>query len=132
MEMKKIEAVIFLPRLNTVRAELRRGGISGELTLTDVQQSDGSNISAERKGDGSLRQLVKLELIVGNRQAQRAVCVILQHSQTGSSEESGHISVLGVSEVFQIVAPLVGAANGVSGIPNDAYNKWVVGAFYGM
>jgi nitrogen regulatory protein PII len=109
IEMKKIEAVILPSRLNAVSAELRRCGIHAELTLTGVQQGDGSHhdVSAEENGDGSLRHLVKLELIVGDRQAQRAVNVILKHSQSDSNEGGGHIAVLDVSEALQILAPLI-------------------------
>jgi len=106
--MKKIEAVILPSRLNAVRAELRRSGINADLTLTEVRRGDASNndVSTENSTDGSLRPLVKLELIVGDRQAQRAVNLILRRSQTGSNEEGGHIAVLDVSEALQIVAPL--------------------------
>ena len=106
--MKKIEAVIPPSRLKAVRAELRRSGIHADFTLTAVRQGEASNNDNlfEKNADGPLRQLVKLELVVGDRQAQRAVNVILKRSQTGSNEEGGQIAVLDVSEALQIVAPL--------------------------
>jgi len=105
--MKKIEAVIIPSRVDAVRAELRRRGVCGELTLTKVQHGD-SHKHSITPHNGSIDQLderVKLELIVGDRQADKAVSVILRHALTDSHEPDGHITLLDVSEVLQITHP---------------------------
>ncbi len=105
--MKKIEAVILPSRVDAVRAELERRGICGGLTLTEVQHGDTHNHPTTLH-NGSARQLkerIKLELIVGDRQADKAVSVILRHALTDSSEPDGHVTLLDVSEVLQITNP---------------------------
>jgi nitrogen regulatory protein PII len=105
--MKKIEAVILPSRVEAVRAELGRRGVCGKLTLTEVHESD-THKSSSALHNGSaeqLRQRVKLELIVGDRQADKAVSVILRHALTDSHEHDGHVTLLDVSEVLQITHP---------------------------
>jgi nitrogen regulatory protein PII len=105
--MKKIEAVILPSRVDTVRAELRRRGVCGELTLTEVQHGD-THKHPITPGDGSADQLkerMKLELIVADRQADKAVSVILRYALTDSHEPDGHVTLLDVSEVLQITHP---------------------------
>jgi nitrogen regulatory protein PII len=105
--MKKIEAVIVPSRVDTVRAELRRRGVCGELTLTEVQHGNTHKHSITPH-NGSVDQLderVKLELIVGDRQADKAVSVILRHALTDSREPDGHVTLLDVSEALQITHP---------------------------
>ena len=105
--MKKIEAVILPSRVDAVRAELERRGICGGLTLTEVQHGDTHDhpITAHNGFAGELKGRIKLELIVGDRQADRAVSVILRHALTDSSETDGHVTLLDVSEVLQITHP---------------------------
>jgi hypothetical protein len=50
-------------------------------------------------------------LIVGDRQADKAVSVILRVALTDCSEPGGHVTLLDVSEVLQITHP----ASGTSG-----------------
>jgi nitrogen regulatory protein PII len=105
--MKKIEAVILPSCVDAVRAELRRRGVCGELTLTAVQHGDTHKHSITSH-NGSVDQLnegVKLELIVGERQTEKAVSVILRHALTDSHEPNGHVTLLDVSEVLQITHP---------------------------
>jgi nitrogen regulatory protein PII len=106
--MKKIEAVILPSRLDAVRAELERRGIHAALTLTQVQQTDGhrASISAEKEAAGSLKVRVKVELIVGDRQAQKAMDVIMEYAQVAANEAAGHVALLRVNEALQIVPPL--------------------------
>jgi len=107
MGMKKIEALIVPSRLEAVCAELRRGGIYAELTLTAVRQGNCTNYTSSAADNFKMPAgLLKLELIVGNRQAQRTVDLIFRQGQPGSIEEGGHIAVLDVCEVFQITSPL--------------------------
>lgn len=105
--MKKIEAVIIPSRVGAVRAELRRRGVCGELTLTEVQHGDTHkhSIPPHNGSADQLKERVKLELIVSDRQADKAVSVILRHALTDSSEPDGHVTLLNVSEVLQISHP---------------------------
>jgi nitrogen regulatory protein PII len=106
--MKKIEAVILPSRVNAVRVELRRRGVCGELTLIEVQQGDTHkhSISPHNGSADQLKERVKLELIVGDRQADKAVSVILRHALTDSHEPDGHITLLDISKVLQITHPV--------------------------
>jgi nitrogen regulatory protein PII len=106
--MKKIEAVIFPSRLDAVRIELQRGGIHAMLTLTEVQQLDDhqTSISTELRANGPMQDRVKLELIVADRQAQRAMGIIRQYAQTATNGAAGHVSLLGVNEALQILPRL--------------------------
>jgi nitrogen regulatory protein PII len=92
--MKKIEAVVLPSRVGAIRAELERRGIFAGLTLTKVQHGDPhDHPTTVRNGSaGGLKRRIKLELIVGDRQAEKAVSVILRHALTDSSETDGHVS----------------------------------------
>lgn len=97
--MKKIEVVIFPEKLDAVRAELERQGMHATLTLTDVQlaREQQASILAGPEAPGSLTDRLKVELIVGDRQAQKAVEVLTHY---------GHVALLRVNEALQIVPPL--------------------------
>jgi nitrogen regulatory protein PII len=105
--MKKIEAVILPSCVNAVRAELTRRGIYGELTLTEVQQGDTHrpSITSPNGSSRELRERVKLELIVADRQIDKALAIILRHALADSHEPEGHVTLLDISEVFQITHP---------------------------
>jgi nitrogen regulatory protein PII len=105
--MKKIEAVVLPSRVSAVRAELERRGICAGLTLTEVQHGDTHNhpITAHNGFADELKERIRLELIVGDRQADRAVSVILRYALTDSSETDGHVTLFDVSEVLQITHP---------------------------
>ncbi len=111
--MKKIEAVVPPSRVDAVRAELERRGICAGLTLTEVQHgvTNKRSITPHKGSADPLKERVKLELIVSDRQADKAVSVILRHALTDSSEPDGHVTLLNVSEVLQISHP----ASGTSG-----------------
>jgi nitrogen regulatory protein PII len=72
--MKKIEAIIPF-KLDALRAELGRCGINASLILTDVRQAE--NRKKSRSPDpgtlDSFTDRLKVDLIVGDRQVQRAV-----------------------------------------------------------
>ena len=76
--MKKIEAIIVPGKLDAVRAELECRGMDATLTLTDVQQAkeQKASILPDTETPGSLTDRLKVELIVGDRQAQKAVEVL--------------------------------------------------------
>ena len=97
--MKKIEVIIVPGKLDAVRAELERRGMHTTLTLTDVQQAEEqkASILPDTAAPGSLMDRLKVELIVGDRQAQKAVEVLTQY---------GQVALLTVYEALQIVPPL--------------------------
>lgn len=97
--MKKIESVIHRVKLEAVRRELESRGIHTTLTLTEVQQAEGQrgSISHKTEATGWLENRLKVELIVGDRQVQKAVDVIKQY---------GQVALLRVNEALQIVPPL--------------------------
>ena len=75
---KKIEAIIFPVHLNAVRVELKRLGIRSGLTLIEVRYSGGdlSLVPAEKNATKKFQQRVKLELIVEDSEAEKAVNII--------------------------------------------------------
>ena len=106
--MKKIEAVIPPSSLDTVRAELVRRGVCGNLTVTEVRHGEThgpSNRTAETSNE-SLEEKIKVELIVSDRQIDKAVNVILRHAISESSDRYGHVTLLNVDEMLQITQPI--------------------------
>jgi nitrogen regulatory protein PII len=103
-DMKKIEAVICPAHLNAVRMELERRGIRGGLTLVEVRYAEGDKwlLPTERGGSGNFQERVKLELMLDDSEAEKAVSVILRHAQPQSDEEGGQIAVLEVNEILRI------------------------------
>ena len=99
--MKKIEAVIFPVYLNAVRVALERLGIRSGLTLIEVRYSGGdrSLVLAEKRGSKKTRERVKLELIMEDSEAEKAVNIILRHARPQSDQEGGQIAVLEVNEI---------------------------------
>jgi nitrogen regulatory protein PII len=97
-EMKKIEAIIVPWKLNALRAELERRGIQVTLILTDVQQAEEreTSIASNTEAADSLAGRLKVELIVGDRQAPKTVEVLTQY---------GQVACLRVHEALQIVPP---------------------------
>ena len=102
--MKKIEAVIVPSNLDAVRKELERREIRCGLTVVDVQHSDSEKrfLRAENASSETLQDRIKLELIVEDSEAEKAVNVILRHAQPEPDEEGGQIAVLEVSEIQRI------------------------------
>jgi nitrogen regulatory protein PII len=102
--MKKIEAVIVPSNLDAVRKELERRGIRGGLTVVDVQHSDNEKrlLRTEYGSSETLRDRIKLELIIEDSEAEKAVNVILRHAQPEGDEQGGQIAVLEVSEIQRI------------------------------
>ncbi len=89
-----------------MRTELRRRGISGGLTLTEVQRDETTRSSID--SDGSVKRLerrVKLELILTEQQVDKAVTVILQHALSSSPDLEGHITVFEVNEALDLIRP---------------------------
>ena len=105
--MKKIEAVVVPSRVNTVQTELGRRGVCGELTLIEVQHGDTDKpwITAFDGSDGQLQERVKLELIVADRQVDKAVNIILRYALPESHQPDGYVTLLDISEALQITHP---------------------------
>jgi nitrogen regulatory protein P-II 1 len=107
--MKKIEAVIPPSSLGTIRAELVRRGVCGNLTVTEVRHGEthGPPNSTAENSDESLKEKIKVELIVPDRQIDKAVNAILRHASE-STERDGHVTLLNVDELLQIAQPMQG------------------------
>jgi nitrogen regulatory protein PII len=105
--MKKVEAVIVPSYVDAVLAGLERSGVRGGLTLTEVQcRNDGfRSLLAEQGLAEALESGVKLELVVGDRQARKAVDVILQCARLVRDECGGHVVVLDINQTLRIAPP---------------------------
>ena len=109
-QMKKIEAVIPPTSLGTIRAELARRGVSGNLTVTEVRHGEthGPRHPSTERSDESLEDKIKVELIVSERQVDKAVNVILRHAISDGPGRDGHVTILNVDEILQITQPIHG------------------------
>jgi nitrogen regulatory protein PII len=120
-KMKKIEAVIFRIHLNAVRVELERLGIRSGLTLIQVRYSGGgrSLVLAEKRSSKKSQERVKLELIMEDSEAEKAVNIILRHARPQSDREGGQIAVLEVNEIpsTRSVETRIGEASVLTGLP---------------
>ena len=78
------------------------------LTLTEVQQDKGhkESIFVETETAEPMEDRVKVELIVADRQAQRAIEIIRRYAQVATNGAAGHVSLLAVNEALQIVPRL--------------------------
>jgi nitrogen regulatory protein PII len=103
--MKKIEAIIPSSQLKAVRAALEQRGIRSALTLMEVKWSSGHKGSADEADSEALQSRVQLDLMVEDRQVQKAVDTILRYARPGSDQGNGHIVVLDVNETVQISRP---------------------------
>jgi len=103
--MKKIEAVIPPSGLGMIRAELVRRGVCGNLTVTEVRHGE-THGAVSGNADESLKDKIKVELIIPDRQIDKAVNVILRHAMTESSDRYGHVTLLHVDEILQIAQPM--------------------------
>jgi nitrogen regulatory protein PII len=108
--MKKIEAVVPPTSLGTIRAELVRRGVCGNLTVTEVRHGETHghpHSSAEHSGE-SLKEKIKVELIVSDRQIDKAINIILRHTISDGPGPDGQITLLHVDEILQITQPVQG------------------------
>ena len=81
--------------------ELERLGIRKGPTLIKVRYSGGARslVLAEKRGSKKTQERVKLELIMENSEAEKAVNIILRHARPQSDQEGGQIAVLEVNEI---------------------------------
>ena len=107
--MKKIEAIILPSKLDSVRAQLERRGISAALTVTEVQQPGGERLSVSGGEEtiGALETRVKVELIVGDRLAQKVIYIISQYAPVDAKKTAVHVALLRVTKALHIVSPLL-------------------------
>ena len=105
--MKKIEAIIPPASVSRIRAELEHRGVYGRFTLTEVHHgaTQRPSIPTEQGKSDSLRPSIKVELIVSDRQAEKAINIILRHANTDSDADDGHVTLVNVDEVLQITQP---------------------------
>jgi nitrogen regulatory protein PII len=113
--MKKLEAVIAPEKLDTIREQLAELGIF-ELVLTETKQSDGKKDEFGQESAGPLQKRIKLELILGDRQARKVTDVILRHGGNESEDRYGYVAVLDVNETFQVCPPFFDKARNENGI----------------
>jgi nitrogen regulatory protein PII len=108
--MKKIEAVIPPSSLNTIRAELVRRGVCGNLTVTEVRHGETHEHPrpSTEHSEESLKEKIKVELIVSDRQVDKAINVILRRAISESTERDGHVTLLNVDEMLQLTQPMQG------------------------
>jgi nitrogen regulatory protein PII len=103
--MKKIEAIISSVKLDAARVQLQRSGIHASLILTQVERTSGFPLG-EGECAESPQGRIKVELIVGERQAQKAMDVFAQYAQVASKPGDCQVALLEVSQSLQIIAPL--------------------------
>jgi nitrogen regulatory protein PII len=81
--MKKIEATIEPETLEAVKLRLAEAGIGGRLTV--IQANCLENVARifqyEASGGSPLKQCLRLDFIVSDRQAQSAINLFLQHAR---------------------------------------------------
>ena len=109
--MKKIEAVVPPTSLGTIRAELVRRGVCGNLTVTEVRHGEthGHSHPSTEHSEESLKEKIKVELIVSERQIDKAVNIILRHAISDGPGRDGQITLLHVDEILQITQPIQGS-----------------------
>src|SRR6202035_1857804 len=103
--MKKIEAIISPAKLDAARAQLQRNGIHSALIVTQVKQTNGFRLT-EGECAESPRSCLKVELIVGERQAQKAMDVFAHYAQVALRPGESQVALLGVSQTLLIIARL--------------------------
>lgn len=103
--MKKIEAIISPAKLDAARAQLQRSGIHSALIVTQVEQTNGFPLTEGECAESPQARL-QVELIVGDRQVQKAMDVFARYAQVASRPGESQVALLGVSQTLQIVAPL--------------------------
>jgi len=103
--MKKIEAIISPAKLDAAKAQLQHSGIRSALIVTQVEQTNGLRL---REGEcaESPQGRLKVELIVGERQVQKAMDVFAQYAQVASKPGESQVALLEINQTLQIVAPL--------------------------
>jgi len=76
------------------------------LTVTEVRHGE-THRPVNDHSDESLKDKIKVELIIADRQIDKAVSVILRHATSESSDRHGHVTILNVDEILQITHPML-------------------------
>jgi len=104
MDMKKIEAIIRIEKLDEVRLALEEGGFIG-MTVTEVKgRGTQKGIMLEwRAGEYRVEFLpkLKLELVVDDFDVERAVKIITEAARTGKTGD-GKIFVYPIDNVIRV------------------------------
>ncbi len=102
--MKKIEAVIRPEKLDEVRAALERSGYPG-ITITEVEGHGlQKGIVQQWRGEEyriDILPKVKVEIVVGDEEAETIVQAILESAYTGSVGD-GKVFIYDVAEAVRI------------------------------
>ena len=103
--MKKIEAVVSPAKFEVVREGLKAAGIVGRLVVTPVcglQRS--SHLSApDLQTDNDLVRSIKVEVIVSDQLARKAVSTVFDYMCSEKEEHSvGQITVLDIETTLPI------------------------------
>src|SRR5258708_12286633 len=103
--MKKMKVGIPTSSLGMIRAEFVRRGVCGNLTVTEVRHGE-THGPVNGNSDESLKDKIKIELIVPDRQIDKAVNVILRHAMTESSARPRHATLLNLAQILQLTHPI--------------------------
>ncbi len=102
--MTKIEAIIQPSKFETVKDELRQIGVDG-MTVTDVRghgrQKGHTEVYRGREYTVDLVPKIKIEMVVPDGLAEKAVNVILESAKTGKIGD-GKIFLTRVDEAIRI------------------------------
>jgi nitrogen regulatory protein P-II 1 len=102
--MKKIEAVIRPEKLDEVRAALERSGYPG-ITITEVEGHGlQKGVVQQWRGEEyrvDILPKVKVEIVVGDEEAETIVQAILESAYTGSVGD-GKVFIYDVAEAVRI------------------------------
>ena len=102
--MKKIEAIIRPEKLDDVRIALERSGYPG-LTITEVEGHGlQKGVVQQWRGEEyrvDILPKIKLEIVVGNDEAETIVQAILESAYTGGVGD-GKVFVVDVAEAVRI------------------------------
>jgi nitrogen regulatory protein P-II 1 len=102
--MKKIEAIVKPFKLEEVRDALEELGVTG-MTVSEVKgfgrQKGHTEIFRGTEYTSDLLPRIKIELVLGDAQAERAVTAILKSARTGKMGD-GKVFVASVDQAIRI------------------------------
>jgi nitrogen regulatory protein PII len=103
--MKKIEAIVCPTKFEAVRAGLKAAGIVGRLIITSVcglQRSSAVSV-ASPESDTDLVRRIKIEVIVSDQLARKAVNAVFDYMCSGKDDHAvGQITVLDIETTLPI------------------------------
>jgi nitrogen regulatory protein P-II 1 len=103
--MNKVEAIIRPERLTAVKDALAKAGFVGLNTIPVMGRGVQRGITHQVRGGGSVEvdmlPKTKVELVVRNKDTEKAIAVIIEHGSTGEIGD-GKIFVIPVAEVIRV------------------------------